>query len=569
MNRTVEPNGRKWPYWCALTVAALVFFFFNVFTTLKGDDICYIFVEGNTSVRVSDLSTLWQSVTYHYVDTNGRLADVIAKVFLGLTGKAVFNVVNTMVFVLFLHLLCKLSLAGRRWPAVAMGCLYALLIFPYPGETMLWLCGSCNYLWSATFTLAFLLMLKWLHRHPRGGAWHVVAAVVGFAGGAMNESVSLAAAVGLFIYYLLNPRQFRGPVVTACLCYVLGIGMIVVSLVLNGRVQNGEVVLDVSWQQLLSRRVINTFLKTGHFITPFLAILVIAYAWWRRGWRAVTDDVMNCVFVGAFVTVVGMSLIKPRAYTAYSVFSYVVVAAWLWQWLKLKPRWQRWTGVVCALACVVPAVQAGRAIVDYKRFNDRVERAIAASPSQAVIAAAEWKGTNRWVSPSFYDSYLYSSYTDAYCHYYGKDNVQFVRPSVLKRYTSGDFMAGSVPLHFVSDRPDLAAGIVGWENEEYTAVKVAPGHVKRDFDLITIDLASQADRLTAEEAEKRRQWGVLKNTQQWYFYWLRQADSCLLMLPHLPDDVLAVTVPLVEADSTVRVRFERTAPDGLQLPPSW
>ena len=41
------------------------------------------------------------------------------------------------------------------------------------------------------------------------------------------------------------------------------------------------------------------------------------------------------------------------------------------------------------------------------------------------------------------------------------------------------------------------------------------------------------------------------------------------MLPHLPDDVLAVTVPLVEADSTVRVRFERTAPDGLQLPPSW
>ena len=80
---------------------------------------------------------------------------------------------------------------------------------------------------------------------------------------------------------------------------------------------------------------------------------------------------------------------------------------------------------------------------------------------------------------------------------------------------------------------------------------------------------AEPDDGRAEEAEKRRQWGVLKNTQQWYFYWLRQADSCLLMLPHLPDDVLAVTVPLVEADSTVRVRFERTAPDGLQLPPSW
>ncbi|MBQ4366626.1 MAG: hypothetical protein II786_00905 [Muribaculaceae bacterium] len=569
MDNKQQHTSTRWWYWAGLAVAGIIFWIFNVFTPLKGDDITYLFVEGNTSVPVSDLSTLWQSMVYHYIDTNGRLSDMIAKVFLGLTGKGVFNVVNAAVFVLFLHLVCHLAQARRQGMTLALSCLFVLLFFPYPGETLMWLSGSCNYLWSATLTLALLALLQWLPSHRHGVMMHVGAALLGFVAGAMNESVSLAAAVGLAIYYVLHPRQWRGAVITASVTYLLGIGMILVSPSFIGRVNNGEVVMDVGWRQIVSRRAINTFLKTGHYVTPFLAMLVIAYTWVRRGWHAVADSMVNWVFVGAFLTVVAMSLTKPRAYTAYSVFGFLVVAQWLAQMLTDKPRVRRWLAVALALACVYPALRAGHAIVDYKRFNDRVEAEIAAAPQQAIVAATQWQGDTRWVAPSFYDSYVYCSYANAYSHYYGKDNVQFVRPAVMERYRSGNFLAGSTPLHFASNRPDLAHGIVGWENEEFSAIVVDTNLVKREFDLITIDIASQEDRLSTEQAQKRRQWGVLKNTQQWYFYWLRQGDSCLVMLPHLPDDVLAVTVPLMEADTTVRVLFTRTAPDSLSLPPSW
>lgn len=560
----------KWPYWLGMFLAVGVFALMNALTTYKNDDLSYMLVEGTTQ-RLDSLAGLWQSMCHHYMDQNGRLGDMVNKVFLmDGVGKWVFDLANTVVLVLFLVVVQRLCGVRRSATMLALTCLFLLVLMSVPAETMLWLSGSTNYLWAITATL---WLLHWLQctKWSRGG-WltHLWAAVAGFVAGGMNEGISVAVVVGLFLYYALNPRRLRGPALTACVCYVLATVFIVCSPGTLARLQHGEVPLEVDWRAMVSRRVINTVLKSGHYVTPVLAVIGAGLLWWRRGWRALAGEQLWWVFVGTLLSVMAMSLTMHRPYTAFSVISFVTVAVWLTRWLSARPQVSRVVGVVAALACVWPTIAAVRDIADYRRYHLGVEQRIAEAPREAVIAASTWEGGTRWVFPTIYDSSLYNCYTSAYCAHYDKDNVQFVQPDVLRRYRESSLLDSAVVLHLSSDRPDLAPAVMGFAHHDYATVVVPCDRVKRSFDHIEIVLEDQAARLSEEQADKRRQWGLLSNRQQWYYYWLRHGqDSCCVMLPPLPDDVESLTVPLVEADTTVRVTFKRTAPDSLGIHLDW
>ena len=69
---------------------------------------------------------------------------------------------NALFFTLFIFFTAKIAIKKEPITPSKIFILFSLIWFlnPVPGETWLWMCGALNYLWSAVFTMGFLLLLK-------------------------------------------------------------------------------------------------------------------------------------------------------------------------------------------------------------------------------------------------------------------------------------------------------------------------------------------------------------------------------------------------------------------------
>ena len=115
------------------------------------------------------LLDIFRSYWNHYLGHDGRVANLPDFLFNGLLGKQLFNVCNTLVFGLMAYMISRHSTRRNSATVLAMLFAYITAAWPVPGETLLWLAGSCNYLWTITASLLFIAYLLW-HRNPKP-AW--------------------------------------------------------------------------------------------------------------------------------------------------------------------------------------------------------------------------------------------------------------------------------------------------------------------------------------------------------------------------------------------------------------
>ncbi|MDR2546954.1 MAG: DUF6056 family protein [Lachnospiraceae bacterium] len=95
----------------------------------------------------------------HYFEWGGRsIVQFLARVNL-LSPKAVFNVLNTLMYVIMSLLIYKMaSLKGYRHVPLYLFIVFAIWLYtPVYGQVVLWLVGSSIFLWGMVFTLLFLL----------------------------------------------------------------------------------------------------------------------------------------------------------------------------------------------------------------------------------------------------------------------------------------------------------------------------------------------------------------------------------------------------------------------------
>ena len=144
-------------------IALLGLFFIEILilnrhTTLLADDYSYSFVFG-TDQRVTGFSDIIKSQYTHYFKWGGRIvAHSLAQFFL-MKEKILFDVLNSIAFVLLMMVLYLHSVGGKKvYPAVLLMigfCLYSFT--PAFGQNFLWIVGSCNYLWGSLLSLGYLL----------------------------------------------------------------------------------------------------------------------------------------------------------------------------------------------------------------------------------------------------------------------------------------------------------------------------------------------------------------------------------------------------------------------------
>jgi hypothetical protein len=188
----------------------VVFFILNHLTPMIADDFSYSFIFG-TEERITSISDIIISQYDHYMNWGGRsVALFFAQLFLFIGEQNIFNIVNTIVYCVFI-LLMQFHITGslKKINPVLFSVNTALLWFLLPayGQNCLWLTGSCVYLWTTTFILLFLVPFRKKHDNPNFKLTLPLSILLFFLGILVGWSVENSGAAVLFLliaYFIMK-----------------------------------------------------------------------------------------------------------------------------------------------------------------------------------------------------------------------------------------------------------------------------------------------------------------------------------------------------------------------------
>lgn len=460
----------------ALAAAAVIFLVMNVLTTLKGDEYVYALMPGDLRHSCNTLADYVRTMPTFYQTTNGRLADAVERLMASVVGKPIFNILNTMVFVLFVEGIFTLAVGRRRSVAALALVLVALMVaFPYPGETLLWMAGACNYLWSTTL---LLWLLCWLRYAPPRATWatHLAVLLAAFVAGGFNESATVGCLLGLGIYFVLNRSQFRSIRPTAVLGLLLGLAMILLSPALLHRLEGGNSVnLGLSLMQMVSRRILAVGYMTLRFVTPLLVLVLVVRQWRKLGWGAVRSHPGYCVMAGVMLAALALGMVIERPYTFMVALAMAIVLAAAFDRLQaLTMRTRLWCTTLGLLFCAGYSAYVISQMAAYRNYDRQVQTEIQQGPAQCIIEARHSPVTSRWVVPDVYDNTEFNcAYQMFYAFNSGKDNVQFLPAAMLERYRQSTLLDGTVPMKFDSSDKSFTDTILAAPGQNYAFIRLS------------------------------------------------------------------------------------------------
>lgn len=136
----------------------VVMLVFNMLSPYIMDDYKYMFSFADDT-RLESLSQLIPSLIGHASHMNGRLVAHGWVQLFALMPLWVFDIVNSLMFVLQMALLCRIARCGREKSNLMIPVIFCVLwLFePVFAQANLWQDGACNYLWSIVFCLLFIL----------------------------------------------------------------------------------------------------------------------------------------------------------------------------------------------------------------------------------------------------------------------------------------------------------------------------------------------------------------------------------------------------------------------------
>lgn len=386
----------------------------NCLTPYLADDYTFAYAF-DTGERLHSLPQLLQSLAYHYYEWSGR---VIVKFFAqGFTmfPKIVFNLCNAAVYAGLGLLIYRLAEGRRRdrYDFVTLALIYLSLweISPVFGQTNLWMCGSCNYLWATAGCLAFLLPWRYYLQRPFTARRRMAVgmALAGLLAGWLSENTSAGMLVCLVLCLaVVLRREHRAPL-------WMGTGLagalagFVILIAARGNYNRASTLSD--YDSLLTRyamRFLTCLDMLKRYALPLLFTFAVLYLllWYQRQEHA-TDLVWPAVLLlgglGANFAMIASHDYYPRS--THGVFA-LLTAACAACLVQISGRTLR-RAAACATACLAVvagfhAIEAGYDIASYwmmDRTRDRALRAEIAGleePAAANLVTYGIEPYTRW-----------------------------------------------------------------------------------------------------------------------------------------------------------------------------
>ena len=540
----LSSNNRRWhdaAYWGLLLAVCVVFYWMNVWTSFKEDDMEFSLLRG------SGLMDLLRARYDHFLTSNGRCSDFYATLFCAFLGKPVFNVCNTLVFALMAHLSVLLSTGRRSLLALALFIAYVGACFPVPGQTMLFVAGSCNYMWAITASLALIYLLQRYRGVTLGWGKTALLVLLALVAGNFNEATSFGVFGGLVLYYALNHRELNRHTVLVLIAYLLGILVIMASPGVWNRVNGGGIVFNMGLGELLKSRCYIFTKMMLTIVMPLLALLVAVWTLIRQGWRPLRRCQWGYILVVMAAVMLFLGYLMERAYAPMATVSFIIVAMGL-EWLLSHWRRQQVARLLLIVAGIGVSIftygQACRVLHELKAFEDNIDRDIKAAPRHAILHEYRFNKTNRFATPLSYESQNFFTREGTYTAYYDKDNVQFVNDSIYDRYHSGRLLDGAVPMPLESDRPEIADSVLAVLEPGYMVVVLNADTLKPGPQLATYYLAEHGAGLSEDEKRFRSQRGLADDFEPHGFFPLYYQGRQMLVMPLMNNNVARIVLQL-------------------------
>lgn len=462
-------------YYILLCCMAVFFFICNYYTPFIQDDYAYCYVYGPdsatirpTSTRITSLVQVFISQFNHYNFVNGRITPhVFVQIFCGLLGKNVFNLVNTVIFVLFLDSVVRISTCNKRSVYILLLVyIFFLVAFPNPGQTSFWLSGSCNYLWSMTFTLLMIRHILFVPVESLSKKKRVILSfgVIGMLIGCMNESITLGVAGGLFFYFFFHREKFQASNKILFIGYLLGVIVVLVSPGSWARLRDGEMQFEFQIIPFVFSRVVNIIFMFVKLVLPLVAISIFVYKIRRKGLKQEVKDLFFLIFVvlSCFLFLLGMN--EDRIFFGLSVVSAIVILQEVSRFFEYK-KISLLVVVFCLIIAPVYSYKAYSQIYHYYSFNNDVIDLIKKSPKECVIPYEEYP-PKRFVYGTVVGCDRYDYHNRVRAFYYGKEYVQALPDFLYEKRKESFFLQDANQTRFICEN-DTTQCLYALDNEPY------------------------------------------------------------------------------------------------------
>ncbi len=536
-----------------MLLACAIFFWMNMLTPLKEDDMEF------TILGRGPLLNALRFPNDNIMSSDSRFADLVAVLFCGFLGKTLFNVFNTLVFALMAHLLSLLSVGRRSVLVLSLFLDFVGCCYPVPGETMLFVAGSCNYMWAITASLLLVWYLLRHHGTPLSWGKSVLLFIGAFIAGNFNEATSFGFFAGLCLYYAFNRRQWTRVVMVEMAGYLLGILVILFSPGAWDRAANGGIVVDLALSDLLYSRCVIFLEKILHFVTPVAAVVVGIVALLMRHGKSVRKCVWTYILPCLAVLMFVLGMLNERPYAPLATVGFIILMMGIHYLLDGRNALRLLVIVLGLALSGLTTFRAMHSLRAYKAYEDLTMSEIASAPRQAILRERHFNGHSRFVTALRYSSPEYFVRENIYCAFYDKDNLQFVSDSVYDRYHSGRLLSGATVLPLTSDRPDVVGTIYSFPDQDYMVAELRVDSLPYTTQQARYYNAPQGKALTDQDKAYRRRYGLATDYTPHGFYPLRYQGKLLLIFPSMGEDISHVVFPIDGNKPATEVTLTRTA----------
>lgn len=367
-----------------LVVILAIMFALNRLAPLMADDFCY---------AASTPAEVWTKAVNAYLTFNGRFFVHAVVPLFTIPPQWVFDVVNTLVFGLFVLLTAALARgAGLRRADLAwmVPASFFLLWFGLPdfGQSMLWLMGAANYLWNNTLVLAFLVPYRFLwdgrDLFTRARWLRAAFPVFALTSGCTNENTAatawLLAAAAVTIEWRRS-RRVPPWALAGLLGHALGFAAMVFSPGHQARLALPifQAWGELSWIQRAVQFAPNFVASFGLSRILWLVLVGAGFVLYRRR-QEIDPSALTTVHLALATVAAGvlnnLALVAaptspPRAMTGGAVYLAIAALALMPSALRLLPR--RAAGGLATAASLVLAVSIGQAIVGFSHVDRQLE----------------------------------------------------------------------------------------------------------------------------------------------------------------------------------------------------
>lgn len=199
-------------FFSIIGVNFFLIYLLNINTHLTADDFCYSFIN-NSNTRVSNILDIINSQITHYFNWGGRsVVHFLAQLFL-LIGKPIFNIINSIAYIAFILLIYHHRNNIKSYNSILFVFINLLVWFFIPtfGQTILWLTGSCNYLWGSLLILCMLVIYRkhYIKKCVKDNIINcILIFLLGILAGWTNENTAAGMIVIIISYLFLYKRNY-------------------------------------------------------------------------------------------------------------------------------------------------------------------------------------------------------------------------------------------------------------------------------------------------------------------------------------------------------------------------